>query len=84
MNILQNIMLLMITMVILSACNSNNSITSPFRECPNEAVEWVDVLMINDVRYQHHFPEPANEGVTPSIEKGKEMGKVSYMMSESA
>ena len=40
--------------------------------------------MIDDIKYEHHFPEPANENFPITIEKGKELGTVTYAMADSA
>ena len=67
--------------MLLASCNTSN----PFNNCPpNTIIEWVDVLMIDDIKYEHHFPEPAHENTPITIEKGKELGKVTYRMADSA
>ncbi|MER2127835.1 hypothetical protein [Solibacillus sp.] len=40
--------------------------------------------MVGDIKYEHHFPEPAHENMPITIEKGKELGKVTYRMADSA
>lgn len=53
--------------------------------CPNgEVIEWVDVLMINDIKYEHHFPDASDEQSSIVIEKGEKLGDVTFMMSENA
>ncbi|WP_433750665.1 hypothetical protein [Falsibacillus pallidus] len=64
--------------IFLASCN--NQITG----CPDAEIEWVDVLMVNDIKYQHHFPGPADQNKQITIEKGKEIGKVSYKMADNA
>ena len=66
--------------MLLSSCSNFNS----FKGCPDAEIEWVDLLMINDIKYQHHFPEPGNEDAPISIKKGKELGTVTYKMADSA
>ncbi|RDI45632.1 hypothetical protein [Falsibacillus pallidus] len=63
--------------IFLSSCN--NQITG----CPDAAIEWVDVLMVKDIKYQHHFIAPADRKQI-TIEKGKEIGKVSYKLADNA
>lgn len=71
----------MMCSVLLASCNTIN----PFNNCPpNTIIEWVDVLMIDDIKYEHHFPEPVHENTKVRIEKGKELGKVTYQMADSA
>ncbi|MGG1676168.1 hypothetical protein ACIFOT_10525 [Neobacillus sp. NRS-1170] len=52
--------------------------------CPDGAIEWVDLLMNNDVKYQHHFPEPADERIHLQIEKGKPLGEIKFRMADKA
>ncbi|MFJ7890367.1 hypothetical protein ACIQYL_20095 [Lysinibacillus xylanilyticus] len=67
--------------LLLSSCSNFTSL----KGCPDAKIDWVDVLMINDIKYEHHFLEPANENLLPiTIEKGKELGKVTYRMTDSA
>ena len=40
--------------------------------------------MIDDIKYEHHFPDPADENLPLTIEKGRELGKVTYKMADSA
>jgi hypothetical protein len=40
--------------------------------------------MLNDIKYQHHFSEPADENNPLSIEKGRELGKVTFKMADGA
>ncbi|WP_419958540.1 hypothetical protein [Psychrobacillus psychrotolerans] len=66
--------------MLLSACSNSISL----KGCPDAEIEWVDMLMIDDIKYEHHFPEPANENLPITIEKGREIGKVKYEMADSA
>lgn len=80
MNILKNISVLVILTILLSSCINFR----PLSGCPDGEIDWVDVVMINDIKYQHHFPE-SDDGNTPlSIEKGSEIGKVTYKMADNA
>ncbi|MDR4889643.1 hypothetical protein RGU12_19295 [Fredinandcohnia sp. QZ13] len=75
------ILLLVFVLGFLVSCNNNVRISG----CPNgEIVEWLDALMINDVKYQHDFPDSYDEQGSISIEKGEELGKVTFMMDEHA
>jgi len=66
--------------LLLSSCSNFTSLIG----CPDAEIEWVDMLMIDDIKYEHHFPEPANESLPITIEKGGELGKVTYQMADSA
>ncbi|WP_026575620.1 hypothetical protein [Bacillus sp. UNC438CL73TsuS30] len=80
MKFVKNTVLIIIFTVILTSCDKavfNNG-------CPDSIIEWVDVLMMNNIKYQHYFPEPGIEKVSVSLEKGKEIGKVTYKMADSA
>lgn len=73
----------------LSACNIapitvvTNSVSS--FGCPDAEIEWIDMVMINDIKYMHHFPEPSDKELTLSIETGnKLLGEVTYKMAGSA
>ena len=64
---------------LLSSC-SNSFLGS----CPDGEIDWVDVVMIDDIQYQHQFPDSADESVPISIEKGRKLGEVVYKMADSA
>ena len=66
--------------MLLSSCGNFSSITG----CPDGEIEWVDMVMINDIKYQHHFPEPTDENNLLPIEKGRELGKVTFKMADRA
>jgi len=88
---LKNMILISVFALLLSSCgnstslkgDSNSQFTS-LKACPDAEIEWVDMLMIDDIKYEHHFPEPANENPPITIEKGRELGKVTYEMADSA
>lgn len=42
------------------------------------------MLMIDDIKYERHYPELANGNLHITIEKGKELSKVKYKMADSA
>ncbi|MFY3792282.1 hypothetical protein ACOQFO_11470 [Ureibacillus sp. MALMAid1270] len=79
---------------ILTACNSSSGNpnlaigkTTSFsteKQCPDAEIEWIDMVMIQGIKYEHHYqnPDVVNEPIT--IEKGKEIGKVTYQMAGNA
>ncbi|MGG0664557.1 hypothetical protein ABE042_10665 [Viridibacillus arvi] len=76
----KNLFIISLLTMLLSACNNFSSI----KGCPDAVIEWIDIVMINDIKYQHHFTEPSDEVTTISIENGQELGKVTYKMADSA
>ena len=80
MKVLKKIIFISVFALLISSCSNFTFL----KGCPNGVIEWMDVLMINDIQYEHHFPEPANENLPITIEKGKELGKVTYKMADSA
>ena len=77
--------------LLLSSCSNSTSLKEDpdsqfvtLKACPDAEIEWVDLLMIDDIKYEHHLPEPANENPPITIEKGRELGKVTYGMADSA
>ncbi|WP_341323286.1 hypothetical protein NSQ62_07390 [Solibacillus sp. FSL H8-0523] len=81
MKAMKSLVLMIMCSMLLASCNRIN----PLNDCPpNTIIEWVDLLMIGDIKYEHHFPEPAHENMPITIEKGKELGKVTYRMADSA
>ncbi|QUW20607.1 hypothetical protein JSQ81_12160 [Sporosarcina sp. Marseille-Q4063] len=65
--------------LLLSSCSNITSLG-----CPDAVIEWADVLMIDDIEYHHDFPDPTNEDLPITIEKGNELGKVTYKMADRA
>ncbi|KAA0546306.1 hypothetical protein FZW96_16520 [Bacillus sp. BGMRC 2118] len=65
---------------LLTSCNNFKVMT----KCPDGIIEWVDMVMIQDIKYQHHFPDSPDENQQISVEKGKELGKVTYKMADRA
>ena len=85
MRVFKNMVFIPIFVLLLSACsNATSNITAFIGGCPDGEIEWVDVLMIDDIKYDHHFPEAVNENLPITIEKGREIGKVTYKMADSA
>lgn len=65
--------------ILLSSC-SNSFLGS----CPDGEIEWMDVLRISGIKYQHQFPDSADESGPISIEKGRKLGEVAYRMADNA
>ncbi|MGD6875174.1 hypothetical protein [Bacillus infantis] len=64
---------------VLSACSTIGSNAS---DCPpNAVIEWVDVLMVNEIKYEGG-DEGLSEGEAP--EKGKKIGEVTYTLADNA
>lgn len=80
MRFFRNILVGSVIALLLSSCSNSFSIGG----CPDAEIEWVDLLKIDDITYQHHFPDPTNENLPISIEKGRELGKVTFRMADSA
>lgn len=76
MKVLKKAIVLLIIISTFSSCNRIN------KDCPpNAIIEWVDLVMINDVQYQSSFTEYK---LTEKIEKGKLLGKVNYQLADKA
>jgi hypothetical protein len=91
MRVIRNMMFIFVFALLLSSCSHSTSpignpasLSTSLKGCPDAQIEWVDMLMIDDIKYQHHFPDPEDENVHSTIEKGKALGKVTYMMADSA
>lgn len=80
MNILKKVIIITLFTILLSSCNDVYS----NQDCPDGVIEWVDMVMIQDIKYQHHIAEPADEDTPITIEKGKKLGEVTYQMADSA
>lgn len=63
---------------LLSACSNLGNIV---KGCPDAEISWLDVLMINDVKYVGE-DEGFSEGET--IEKGEKIGEVKFRLAGSA
>jgi hypothetical protein len=71
------ILLLITILTLLSSCRST------FGDCTPVEAKWADTLMINDIHYQHEFPDPDDKEEI-QVEKGKLLGKVKYKMADNA
>jgi hypothetical protein len=85
MNKIKCVVLLLVCIIILVSCsNPDNTATGVLNGCPDAEIEWVDVLKVNDIKYEHHFPEAVDDGSHVTIEKGNEIGKVTFKMADRA
>lgn len=75
---LKKLLVISVFTLVLSSCGHFSL------GCPDGEIDWVNLLMINDIQYEHHFPEPANENLPVTIEKGRELGKVTYELADKA
>ncbi|MFO1443870.1 hypothetical protein KDN24_11765 [Bacillus sp. Bva_UNVM-123] len=80
MNTLKNTVFISVFTMLLSSCSNFSSI----RGCPDGEIEWIDMIMVHDIKYQHHFPDSADENIPIDIEKGRELGRVTYKMADRA
>ena len=80
MKTLKSMVFISIFTMLLSSCSNFSSI----RGCPDGEIEWIDMVMIQDIKYEHHFPDSSDEKIPIDIEKGRELGKVTYKMADSA
>lgn len=79
---------LIIIVIILNGCNveKNTEITDfddlgdISKSCPDGIIEWVDILMLNDVTYTSDVDGPQ---IGDNI-KGEKLGEVNYMMADNA
>ncbi|MFD1040533.1 hypothetical protein ACFQ3N_19330 [Virgibacillus byunsanensis] len=73
MNFLKILLILLVITIALTACNK------PSFLCPGEAIEWVDLLMIDGVKY---YQSRTNEYIP--LDKGDSIGEVTFTMSDNA
>ncbi|MEH6994401.1 hypothetical protein V7075_17070 [Neobacillus drentensis] len=64
----------------LASCNQSSLTIG----CPDGAIEWVDLVKIDDVTYQHQFEAAPDEPLSTQIEEGEPIGKVTYKMADNA
>ncbi|MFJ7952153.1 hypothetical protein ACIQZG_11560 [Lysinibacillus sp. NPDC096418] len=77
----KNMILILVFALLLSACSSFASLNA----CPpNAEIDWVDVLMIDGITYEHHLPDLTKGSLPIKFEKGRELGKVTYKMADNA
>lgn len=80
MNFFKKIIVISAFSLLLTSCNHFTSL----KGCPDATIEWVDKLMIDDIKYEHNYQELAKKNHPISIEKGRELGKVTYKMADNA
>lgn len=80
MKLFKKMVIISVFTIFLSSCGEFSSISG----CPDAKIEWVDMVMIQDIRYEHHYPDSSDETMPIEIEKGKELGKVTYKMADRA
>lgn len=68
----------MLSVFLLSACSTVENIVSG---CPDAEISWVDVLMINDIKYEGE-DEGLSEG--EALEKGQKIGEVNFRLAGNA
>ncbi|MFJ8260379.1 hypothetical protein ACIQ4I_00255 [Rummeliibacillus sp. NPDC094406] len=78
---LKSVLVIIILSTFLASCSKP---IGYFGKCPDAIIEWVDVLMIHGIKYEHHFPEPTDESSNLNVEKGKKIGEVLYKMADNA
>jgi hypothetical protein len=77
---LKRLAILIFVLAFLTSCNQSNQTIG----CPDGAIEWVDLLKIDDVTYKHQFKEAPDEPLSTQIEKEEPIGKVTYKMADNA
>lgn len=87
----RNMMFILLFALMLYSCSNSTSpignptsLSTSLKGCPDAEIEWIDMLMIDDIKYEHHFPDPGDESLPLTIEKGRELGEVTYKMADSA
>ena len=64
----------MFSVFLMSGCSSLNTIGG----CPDAKIEWIDVLKVNDIKY-----ESDNQGLSEGeIETGKKIGEVQFNLAD--
>lgn len=74
---MKRLIILLLLSTFLSSCNLSIG-------CPDGEIEWVDLLRMDDVTYQHNFEDAPDEPLTTQVEKGDPIGKVTYKMADNA
>lgn len=80
MKFINKLILFSLALLLVTSCSSS----SPLRGCPDGEIEWVNLVMIQDIKYEYHFLEPSDENTSINFETGKELGKVKYKMAGNA
>jgi hypothetical protein len=71
------ILLLITISSLLISCSSELS------NCPDAEIDYIDAVKINDIHYQHDFPDPDDKEEV-QVKKGKLLGEVKYKMADDA
>lgn len=68
----------LLSLLLFSACSN---LEDTLRGCPDAEISWVDVVMINDVKY-----EGEDEGLSQAnmLDKGEKLGEVDFMLADNA
>lgn len=74
---MKGVLILIFVSAILSSCDQTIG-------CPDGEIDWVDMLMIDGVKYQHQFVEGTDEPLSALVEKGKPLGVIKYKMANKA
>lgn len=77
---MKRLIILLFLSTFLASCNQSNLTIG----CPDGAIEWVDLLKIDDVTYQHQFEVAPDEPLSAQIEKADAIGIVTYKMADNA
>ena len=75
MKLLIKTIILVLFLSIFTGCNRG------FGGCPDAEIEWIDFVMINDIKYQSSFSDYT---LNSKIETGKKVGEVKYKLADHA
>ena len=86
-----NMLFILAFAMLLSSCSNSNSLKgsldthfTSLTGCPDAEISWVDMLMIDDIKYEHHYSDAPDEKLPITFEKGRELGQVTYHMAGNA
>ncbi|RFU62700.1 hypothetical protein [Bacillus sp. V59.32b] len=69
MKVMKNVMIILVLAFLLTSCSK------PFGGCPDTEIEWVDLVKINDITYEHQYPDEGDIPL-PSFQKGNSLGEI--------
>ncbi|MGX9134362.1 hypothetical protein ACWV26_08275 [Rummeliibacillus sp. JY-2-4R] len=78
---IKRILMMIFLSIFLASCSSSLENLS---KCPDAAIDYADVLMMNGIIYQHHSPEIEDENKQIKVEKGQKIGEVRYKLANHA
>ena len=82
---MKDLVKIILILFLLSGCSYNTGNYIKNIGCPDGEIEWINAVMINDIKFENnYFPNPADEPIPLVMEKGNEIGKVTYRMAGSA